>query len=100
MIISELRKKLHDSIKKFGLTSEKTYKISVELDEAIVKYYENSSMLYFYERSIEGLKQYIKDNNKEPTISEWNKYAMENNYLSSESMKYMQNLKNKEANLK
>lgn len=100
MIINELRKKLHDSIQKYGLTSKKTYKISLELDEAIINYYQNSPMLNYYEKSLEGLKQYIKDNNKKPSIKEWNKYAFENNYLSSESMKYIGNIKfQKRANL-
>ena len=38
-MVEELRKKLLDSIKKYGLNDEKTYEISVELDEAINKYY-------------------------------------------------------------
>lgn len=92
MIISKLREKLHDSIQKFGLTSKEAYKASVELDEAIVEYYKNSPMLNYYEKSLDGLKQYIKDNNKEPNKKEWNKYAYENNFLSSESMKYIGNI--------
>ena len=93
MIIENLRKKLHDSIQKFGLTSKETYKISLELDEEIVKYYNHSPMLNYYKQSIEGIKKYIKDNGKEPTKKEWNKYAFENNYLSSESLKYIGNIK-------
>jgi hypothetical protein len=92
MIISKLREMLHDSIQKHGLTSEKTYKLSVELDEAIVDYYKNSSMLYYYEKSLDGLKKFIKDNNHEPNKKEWNTYAKENNFLSSESMKYIGNI--------
>lgn len=93
MIIDKLRKKLHDSIQKFGLNSEETYKISLELDEEIINYYNCSQMLNYYEQSLNGLKQYIKDNNREPSKKEWNKYAYENNYLSSESLKYMGNIK-------
>lgn len=92
MIIDKLRKKLHNSIQKFGLASKEAYKASLELDEAIVEYYKNSPMLNYYEKSLEGLKQYIKDNNKEPDKKEWNKYAYENNYLSSESMRYIGNI--------
>ena len=92
MIISKLREKLHYSIQKFGLTSKEAYKASVELDEAIVEYYKNSPMLNYYERSLEGVNQYIKDNNKEPNKKEWNKYAYENSFLSSESMKYIGNI--------
>lgn len=93
MIIDKLRKKLHDSIQKYGLTSKEAYKISLELDEEIIKYYQSSPMLNYYEKSLEGIKQYVKDNNKEPTSKEWNKYAYENNYLSSESLKYMGNIR-------
>lgn len=92
MIIDKLREKLHNSIQKFGLASKEAYKASLELDEAIVEYYKNSPMLNYYEKSLEGLKQYIKDNNKEPDKKEWNKYAYENNYLSSESMRYIGNI--------
>lgn len=92
MIISKLREKLHDSIQKYGLMSNKTYEASVKLDEAIVEYYKNSPMLNYYEKSLEGLKKYIEINKKQPNKKEWNKYAYENNYLSSESMRYMGNI--------
>ena len=92
MIINKLREKLHDSIQKFGLSSKETYNVSLELDEAIINYYQNSPMLYYYKISLEGLKKYIKDNNREPSKIEWNKYAYENNFLSSESMKYIGNI--------
>lgn len=92
MIISKLREKLHDSIQKYGLMSSKTYEASVKLDEAIVEYYKNSPMLNYYEKSLEGLKKYIEINKKQPNKKEWNKYAYENNYLSSESMRYIGNI--------
>ena len=38
-MVEELRKKLLDSIKKYGINSKKTYEISVELDNAINEYY-------------------------------------------------------------
>lgn len=90
MVISKLRKKLHESIIKYGLSSNKTYEASVELDEEIEKYYNNTFMGYFYNVSLEGLKQYIQENSKRPDTHEWNCYAKENNYLSSESMKYIE----------
>lgn len=92
MIISKLREKLHDSIQKYGLMSTKTYEASIKLDEAIVEYYKNSSMLNYYEKSLEGMKKYIQINKKKPNRREWNEYAYENNFLSSESMKYMGNI--------
>lgn len=92
MIIENLRKKLHDSIQKFGITSKETYNLSLELDKEIANYYNDSPMLYYYKKSLIGLKQYIKENGEEPTKEAWNKYAFENNYLSSESLKYMGNI--------
>ena len=40
-MVDELRKKLSDSIIKYGLKDKKTYEISVQLDEEIDKYYKN-----------------------------------------------------------
>ena len=54
MVINKLREKLHDSIQKFGLSSKETYNVSLELDEAIINYYQNSPMLYYYKISLEG----------------------------------------------
>lgn len=86
MGINKLRKKLLDSIKKYNEHSE----CKVVMEEEIAKQYENSSMYYFYKRSMKNLKLYIDNHNHEmPTISEWNKIAKENGYLSTESMKYM-----------
>ena len=90
MVISELRNKLHDCIKKYGINSNKTYETSVELDEEIARYYQDTFMGYFYNVSLNGLKQYIKDNDRSPNTKEWNCYAKERNYLSSESMKYIE----------
>lgn len=41
MIIDELRKKLHDSIKNKGINNKETYELSVTLDKEIEKYYKN-----------------------------------------------------------
>lgn len=38
-MVEELRKKLLDSIKKYGIVDERTHEISRELDEAINEYY-------------------------------------------------------------
>ena len=44
MVIDKLKKKLHDSIKKYGLNSKETYDISVKLDEAINEYYNENRL--------------------------------------------------------
>ena len=93
MSIRKLRENLHDSIKKYGIDSKYTYKISVELDEKIVEYYENRSMKILYQKSYKGFCEYKKRFGRKPSRKEWNRYAVENDYLCSESMKYIGNVK-------
>ena len=38
-MVEELKKKLLDSIEKYGLNNEKTYDISKKIDDAINEYY-------------------------------------------------------------
>lgn len=38
-MVEELRKKLLDSIKKYGIDDKKTYEISIQLDNEINRYY-------------------------------------------------------------
>ena len=92
MKIDELKQKLHDSIKKYGIDSEETYKVSRELDKKIVNYYENSTMLNLYKKSKIGFEEYRKQFGR-PSTKEWNKYAKENDFLCSESMKYIGKVK-------
>lgn len=93
MSISELRKNLHDSIKKYGIDSNYTYQISVELDKKIIEHYENRSMKILFQKSYNGFYEYKKIFGKKPSRKEWNRYAFENDYLSSESMKYIGDVK-------
>lgn len=93
MVIEYLRKKMHDSISKYGLSSKEAYEASTCLDKEIAKYYDSHPMKYYYEKSMNGIKEYTKKYNKKPSISEWNIYAKNNNYLSSESMKYIGKIK-------
>ena len=51
------------------------------------------NMKFWYEKSISGLQKYFKIYKRIPGIEEWNKYAYENNYLSSESIRYISGLK-------
>lgn len=48
-----------------------------------------NEMIVLYNITIEALKKYIKDNKKRPNEKEWNKYAIKNNYLCSESIGYI-----------
>ena len=85
MGINKLKKKLHDSIQKF-----KKEKFVIVKDEEIAKKFENSSMYYFYKKSMKYLKQYLDEhNNMMPNTMQWGKIAKENECLSTESMKYI-----------
>lgn len=99
--IRSTREKLNKSIKKYGLNSEETRKISNEMDKMISEYYNNiskieypnnSEMLIYYNRSYEALKLLTKQLGKFPIVKEWNKYAKENNYLSHISLEYISKL--------
>ena len=86
MKMNKVGKKLLDSIQKLM----KREKCNIITDAEIAKCYENSSMYYFYKRSMRNLKLYVDSHNREmPTASIWNSMAKENGYLSSESLKYM-----------
>ncbi len=99
--IRSIKKKLENSIRKNGLNSPETRKISDKIDKAINDYYSsiksvnfpsNSKMEVFYKRSYFILKKITEDFGKFPTVVEWNKYAKENGYLSSTSMEYISKL--------
>lgn len=98
-MIDKLKEKINAAIEKYGINSDKVYKLSLELDNEIAKYYENQKNKAdienndYYIKSIERLNRYIKENGKRPTVVEWNKIAKSEGYLSSESMKYIGNIK-------
>lgn len=92
----KLRKKLHDSIDKNGMDSEKTRKISTRFNDLVSSYYKNEKqfrqdnfMTQKYIESMKHLRKITREFAKFPTVEEWNKYAKENNLISSESIKYM-----------
>lgn len=99
--IRNLRNKLHESIKKNGLDSDKTRKISDEIDVLINEYYNNiqqikypadSEMKIYYEQSYKMLKIVVQQLERFPSVQEWNKFAKENCLLSSMSMQYISKL--------
>lgn len=94
-----LRKKLHESIKKNGISSERTAKISAKFDALVNSYYINErqfhrdSMMYEkYKESVNILRKLTREYGKFPTESEWNRYAKEKSLLCSESLKYITGL--------
>lgn len=99
--IRKLRNKLHETIKKTGINSEETKKISDEIDIIINEYYDsvetteypkNSKMIEYYDKSYSALKDITKELKKFPTVKEWNQYAKENNYLCHISLEYISKL--------
>ena len=99
--IRSLRNKLHKSIKKNGLDSDETRKISDEMDKLINEYYDNiqrisypanSEMKVYYEQSYKQLKIVTQQLERFPSTQEWNKFAKENCLLSSMSMQYISKL--------
>lgn len=99
--IKALQRRLDTNIKKHGLSDEKTIELSKEVDEYISYYHKmtkerdypkNSEMFLYYRISYDKLKEFAKENGKFPNSEEWNKYAKENNLLSSESIKYISTL--------
>ena len=94
-----LRKKLNDSIEKYGLNSEKTNRISLRFDKLINSYYKkevqysHQSIMYKkYVESINSIEKITQDFAKFPSIPEWNKFAKEKDLLNSESIKYISGL--------
>lgn len=99
--IRSLRNKLHKSIKKNGLDSDETRKISDEMDKLINEYYDNiqrisyptdSEMRLYYEQSYRAMKTTTQQLERFPSTQEWNKFAKENCLLSSMSMQYISKL--------
>lgn len=93
-----LQHRLDVNIKKHGLSDEKTIELSKAVDEYISYYYnsikerdypKNSEMFLYYRISYDELKELTRENGKFPSAEEWNKYAMKNNFLSSEAIKYI-----------
>lgn len=95
----KIREKLHESIEKNGINSEKTKKISARFDQLVNSYYTNerkydaNSLMYIkYTESAKELRKITKEFAKFPSIDEWNKYAKEKGLLCSESLKYITGL--------
>lgn len=56
----------------------------------IVKYKANKKKeTDYYQKSLHGLIEYMKKNEKNPSESVWNRFAIANRYLASKSMGYL-----------
>lgn len=97
--IRNLQNILNDDVEDNNLNNESALKLGNKIDKLINDYYSlsipkrefplKSKMKEFYDASYRELKRITIENNRFPELEEWNKYAKENNLLSSESMKYI-----------
>lgn len=92
----KLQNELHKNIEKYGLNSEKTRKISEKYNKLVNSYYEKERLYHEgnlmhikYKLSLSKLRQITIEFGKFPSIEEWNQYAKQLNFLSSESIKYI-----------
>lgn len=92
----KLRKLLDREIEKNGLNSKKTEMLSEKFNKILNNYYqkerkfkEDNILKEKYKLSLERLEKKAKKSKKFPSIEDWNKYAKENDLLSSESIKYI-----------
>ncbi len=108
--IKNLQSKLNNGIQQGKLNDKQIIQLSNEIDKLINHYYSlsmqlrkfpiNSKMKTFYDASYKELIKITIKNGKFPELEEWNKYAKENNLLSTESMKYITELEWKYIRLK
>ena len=94
--IKKLRKKLYFEIEKSGIESEKTIKVSQELDDLITEYYaekniniKNNIMYNEYKLAYDQIKKIVKNSRRFPSIKEWNKTAKKQMYLNNKSIEYI-----------
>ncbi len=92
MVIEKmLKEELNRIIEEYGLNSEETYEIARRIEEYLksrdIK--KNLKEKNYYEYSLNGLEQYMKENEKNPSEQRWNKYALEHGYLSAKVIGYL-----------
>lgn len=89
MVIEELKNKLEYTIKKYGINSIQAYNMSIMLSIEIDKKYNKDTIQSYYSNSFNGLTEYIRENEMNPSEVRWNRYAIINDYLSSKTMGYI-----------
>lgn len=99
--IRSCRKKLDAMVKKTGLNSVETRKVSDKMDNLVNKYYkslketeypEYSEMYVYFIKSYKALKDITIQLQRFPSVQEWNTFAKQNNYLSHISLEYISKL--------
>lgn len=89
MVIEDLNNILMEVIKKYGINSVEAYHTSAMLAIETQSLYNNRSLQNYYNKSINALIEYLIKNDINPNETKWNRYAVENGYLSAETIGYM-----------
>lgn len=71
-------------IKKYKIQSKQTYNTNTK-----VALKSESNISSYYDKSIDALIEYIKNNEINPSEVRWNKHAIQHDYLSSQSIGYL-----------
>ena len=86
-----LKQELDRVIEEYELDSEEAYEITIRIEE-LLKNEELKRKLEsknYYQNSIKGLMEYIKNNEQNPSEQRWNRYAIEHGYLSAKVIGYL-----------
>ena len=102
--IEKIRKKLHQAVTRYGLSSIETRKLNAQIHEWILLYQRNKDSSAFlkqrfytkdqffyqiYQKSYQQLKEVTKQNKKFPATKQWNQYAYQNQLLSNISIQFI-----------
>lgn len=89
MVINELKNELKNTIQRYGINSKRTYQICKMLSIKNDEKHSETALQNYYLDSIIALIEYMKLNEVNPSEKRWDKYAIENRYLSSKTIGYM-----------
>ncbi len=90
MVEKNLEQELYETINKYGVDSKEAYYISMRLAFELEQIYNHKKTIQsYYNKSINALTNYMKENPKNPSEREWDVYIVDKSYLSSKSMGYI-----------
>lgn len=90
MVEKNLEQELYETIKRYGVNSKEAYYVSMCLAFELEQVYNNKKTIQsYYNKSINALMYYMKENLKNPSEKEWDTYIVDKTYLSSKSMGYI-----------
>ena len=76
-------------VEKYGINSKEAYNKSMQVAYEVEKKYAKGTVASYYNESMYALIEYIKSNEKNPNEKTWNRIAVANRYLSSETIGYL-----------